>query len=78
MTWVVDLTSNFFVLCKNMKVYLYNYSKWVEPSMNIHEGMGLLTFPLVTLPVFLLVDSITIPTTRCDLELSAFISVGEK
>ena len=22
----VDLTSNFFVLCTNMKVYLYNYS----------------------------------------------------
>ena len=36
----VDLTSNFFVLCTNMKVYLYNYSKWVEPCMNIHEGKG--------------------------------------
>ena len=23
---VVNLTSNFFVLCTNMKVYLYNYS----------------------------------------------------
>ena len=23
---LVDLTSNFFVLCTNMKVYLYNYS----------------------------------------------------
>ena len=36
----LDLTNNFFVLCTNMKVYIYNYSKWVEPSMNIHEGMG--------------------------------------
>ena len=35
-----DLSSNFFVLCTNIKVYLYNYSKWVEPSMNIHEGKG--------------------------------------
>ena len=34
----MDLTSIFFVLCINMKVYLYNYSKWEEPSMNIHEG----------------------------------------
>ena len=32
------LTSNFFVLCTNMKVYFDNYSLWVEPSMNIHEG----------------------------------------
>ena len=23
---LVDLTSDFFVLCKNLKVYLYNYS----------------------------------------------------
>ena len=23
---LVDLTSNFFVLCTNMKAYLYNYS----------------------------------------------------
>ena len=33
---LVDLTSNFFVLiyiCNKMKVYLYNYSSWVEPSM---------------------------------------------
>ena len=22
----VDLTSNFFILCRNVKVYLYNYS----------------------------------------------------
>ena len=35
---LVDLTSNFFVLCTKMKVYLYNYLLWVEPSMNIHEG----------------------------------------
>ena len=33
----MDLTSNFFVLCNSMKVYLYNYSLWVEISMNIHE-----------------------------------------
>ena len=32
-----DLTSNFFVLCTNVKVYLYNSSLWVELSMNIHE-----------------------------------------
>ena len=34
---LVDLTSNFFVLSTIMKVYLYNYSYWVELSMNIHE-----------------------------------------
>ena len=34
---LVDLTSYFFVLCTNVKVYLYNYSYWVELSMNIHE-----------------------------------------
>ena len=33
----VDLTSNFFDLCINMKVYLYSYSHWVELSMSIHE-----------------------------------------
>ena len=27
---LVDLTSIFFVLCTNVNVYLYNYSKWVE------------------------------------------------
>ena len=32
----VDLTSNFFVLCTKVKVYIYNYSL----SMNIHEGKG--------------------------------------
>ena len=37
---LVDLTSNFFALCTNMKVYLYNYSYSVELSMNIHEGKG--------------------------------------
>ena len=37
---LVDLTSNFFVLCKNVKDYLYNYSLWPELSMNIHEGKG--------------------------------------
>ena len=35
---LVDLTSNFYVLCTNMKVYSYNYSFWVESSINIHEG----------------------------------------
>ena len=29
---LVDLTSNVFVLCTNMKVHLYNYSYWVESS----------------------------------------------
>ena len=33
---LMDLTSNFFVLCIDMKVYLY----WVEPSMKISEGKG--------------------------------------
>ena len=37
----VDLTSNFSVLCTNVKVYLHTYSYWVEPTMNIHEGKGL-------------------------------------
>ena len=37
---LVDLTSNFFVLHTNVKVCLYNYSYWVELSMNIHEGKG--------------------------------------
>ena len=31
---------NFFVLCTNLKVYLNNYSLWVELNMNIHEGKG--------------------------------------
>ena len=30
---LVDLISNFFVLFTNVKVYLYNYSQWVELSM---------------------------------------------
>ena len=37
---LVAQTSNFFVLCTNVKVYLYNYLHWVELSMNIHEGKG--------------------------------------
>ena len=37
---LVDLASDFFVLCINMKVYLYNCSWWVEPCMNIHGGKG--------------------------------------
>ena len=37
---LVDLTSYFSILCTNMNVYLYNYSQWVEPSMNDHEGKG--------------------------------------
>ena len=36
----VDLKSNFPVLCTKVKVNLYNYSQWVEFSMNIHEGKG--------------------------------------
>ena len=35
---LVDLTSNFFVLCTNMKVYVYDYSMGVELSINIHGG----------------------------------------
>ena len=34
---IVDLTSNFFVLCTNMNVYLYNCSWRAEPSIVIHE-----------------------------------------
>ena len=37
---LVNLTSNFFVLCANVKVNLYDYSWWAELSMNIHEGKG--------------------------------------
>ena len=37
---LVDLTSNFFVLCANMKVSLFNYSKWMELRMNIHSRKG--------------------------------------
>ena len=37
---LVDLTHNFFALCTNVKVCLYNYSYLVELSMNIHEGKG--------------------------------------
>ena len=44
----MDLTLNFLVLCTNMKVYLYNYSKWVEPSMIIHEVMGYMEFNLIS------------------------------
>ena len=39
-TLVSELTSNCFALCTNVKVYLYNYSYWVELSMNIHGGKG--------------------------------------
>ena len=35
---LVDLTSNVFFLCTNVKVHLYNYSQWVELRMNIHKG----------------------------------------
>ena len=31
---LVDLTNNAFVLCTNIKVYLYS---WVKPRMNIHD-----------------------------------------
>ena len=34
---LVDLTSSSFVLCTNVKPYLYDNSKWVELSINIHE-----------------------------------------
>ena len=38
---LVDLTSNFFVQCTNVKVYAI--IQWVELSMNIHEGKGQLS-----------------------------------
>ena len=34
---LADLTSNFFVLCIKVKVYLFNYSEWVELIVNIQE-----------------------------------------
>ena len=37
---LVDRTSSFFVLCTNLKVYLFNHSKWVELSMTNYEGKG--------------------------------------
>ena len=43
---IVNLTSNFFVLCAKVKDYLYNYSKRVELSINIHEKMGLRAYPM--------------------------------
>ena len=36
---LVDLTSNFFILCKCETLFILN-SQWVELSMNIHEGKG--------------------------------------
>ena len=41
---LVILTINFFVLCTNVKVYPYNYSWWVELSINIHGGKILKAF----------------------------------
>ena len=35
---LVGMRINFLVLCTNVNVYLHNFSEWVEPSMNIHEG----------------------------------------
>ena len=37
---LMGLTSNSLILCINVTDYLYNYSYWVELSMNIHEGKG--------------------------------------
>ena len=37
---LLNLTNNFLVQCRNVKIYLNNYSMWVELSMNIHEGKG--------------------------------------
>ena len=37
---LVDMTKDFSFLCTVMVVNLCNFSKWVEPSMNIHEGKG--------------------------------------
>ena len=41
---LVGLTSNFFVLCKNVKVYYYNYSRWVELRMNFCDGKEALIY----------------------------------
>ena len=38
--YIVCLTSNFFVLCTNMKAYLMNYSRWVELSMRERVNIG--------------------------------------
>ena len=37
---LLDLISNFFALCTNTHVFIYNYPQWVELSMIIHEGKG--------------------------------------
>ena len=50
------LTRNFFVLNTNMKVYLYKYSKWVEPSMNIHEGKRLNVNAILTRCVIVILE----------------------
>ena len=34
---LVGLTSNVFVYCTNVKIYLYKYAQWMELSMYIHE-----------------------------------------
>ena len=57
---LVDLTSNFFVLCTNVKVYLYSYSYWVELSMNIHERKGLTVYTMYTLQVRTLITWLVI------------------
>ena len=41
---LLEVTSNFFVLCTNMKVYLYNYSLRMDLNMNIHEEKGSVAF----------------------------------
>ena len=33
---LLDLTSNFFEICTDLKVYFYNYSKWVQ----VGDGKG--------------------------------------
>ena len=45
---LVELTSNFFDLRTNVKVHLYNYSQWVELSMNFHVGKGTTKFQIKT------------------------------
>ena len=71
---LVDLTSNFFVLCHFFvlctkgKVYLYNYLQWVELSMNIHKGKCLSTqfVPLRTYEPQHEISNNVVCVTMCD------------
>ena len=41
---IVNLISNFFVLCTKVKDFLYNYSNRVELSISILEKLGLMAY----------------------------------